>query len=419
VELIVRGARIDGHDDPVDIAVAGGRIARVEARIDEPGDVEIDAGGRLASPAFVEPHIHLDKTGTLPGLPPNPAGTLASSIENMVQAKRDATVEQIRERAGILIRRMVIAGTTAIRSHVDVDKNSGLKGLEGIALARADHADVCDIQIVAFPQLGLERPEVGPAKELMREAIAKGADVVGGIPAFEIDHEAADRHIEWCMQLAAEHDLDVDMHVDETDDPRWHTLSLLAEATNRHGWGGRVTAGHCCAMAAWDDDFAARVIRRLAEVDMNIVANPATNLVLQGREDHEPRRRGITRVKELIEAGVNVAAGLDNLHDGFYPLGSGDQLMNAWLLVHAAHLTTPDELQAALETVRSGAARVLRLDGYAIAPGGRGDIVILDAETSEEALRNQVARRWVIHSGRVVAETAHDATLHRAAPAAA
>jgi cytosine deaminase len=362
----------------------------------------------------VEPHIHLDKSGTLPLLPVNAAGTLAASIASMVQAKRDVTVEAIRARAGQTIRRMVVAGTTAIRTHVDVDVNSGMKGLEGVALARADHADLCDVQIVAFPQLALEHGDPR-AKELLREAMARGADVVGGMPQFEADHAAAERHIEFCMRLAAEHDADVDMHVDETDDPSWHTLALLAEATERHRWGGRVTAGHCCAMAAWDDAYAARVIRRLAEVDVNVVTNPATNMLLQGREDPEPRRRGITRVKELMDAGVNVAAGQDNLHDGFYPLGAGDQLMIAWLLVHAAQLTTPDQLSGAIDCVRSSAARVLRLDGYGIAPGCRGDLVIVDAASSEEALRLQAARRWVIRAGRVAAETTHQAALHRSA----
>lgn len=416
MDLIVRGARVDGVEEPVDIGLARGRITRVEPHIDEPAATELDAEGRLASPAFVEPHIHLDKTGLLPSLPVNNVGTLASSVEIMGDAKRRMTVHDTHRRAGWMIRRMVISGTTAIRTHVDVDVESGLKGLEALVRARADHRDICDIQIVAFPQLGLERDP--RSKELMREALEQGADVVGGMPHWEVDHEAADRHIEFCMELAAEHDCDVDMHVDETDDPGWHSLALLAEATERHGWGGRVTAGHCCSMAAWDDDFAAKVIRRLAQVDVSIVSNPATNLVIQGREDHEPRRRGIARVKELIEAGVNVAAGQDNLHDGFYPLGAGDQLMIAWLLVHAAQLTTPEQIEAAIETVRSSAARVLRLDDYAIAPGGRGDLVVLEAESSEEALRLQAARRWVVRRGELVAETAHEEKLHRSAAAA-
>lgn len=412
ITTLIRGASLDGVEGRRDIAIAGNRITEVAPRIEVSAAVELDADGRLATPAFVEPHIHLDKYGVLPTLPPNPSGTLAGAIELMLTAKRRASAEDVRERAGRLIRRMVIAGTTTIRSHVDVDTVSGLRGLHGVLAAAADHADVCDVEVVAFPQLGLEREPEG--KDLMTQAMREGATVVGGMPHWEADHDAAERHIEFCMRLAADRDADVDMHVDETDDGSWHTLQLLVEAADRHGWGGRTTAGHCCAMAAWDEDRAALVTRRAAEVGVNVITNPATNLVIQGREDPEPRRRGITRVKQLLEGGVNVAAGQDNLHDGFYPLGAGDQLMIAWLLVHAAQLTTPEQLELALATVTTSAAKVLRLDGYEIAPGGRGDVVVLDTATAEEALRHQAPRRWVIHRGRLVAETQTDERLLRA-----
>jgi cytosine deaminase len=414
--LIVRRARVEDADGLFDIAVTDGRITAVEQDLEQDAAVELDADGRLASPAFVEPHIHLDKYGSLPLLPPNAGGTLAESIELMLQIKREASAEDIRQRAGKLIRSMVIAGTTVIRSHVDVDAISGLRGVEGIDLARRDHADICDIEIVAFPQLGVERDH--EAKDLMARAMHEGADVVGGMPHWEADHEAAGRHIEFCMQLAHEHDADVDMHVDETDDGRWHTLELLVEAADRHGYGGRTTAGHCCAMAAWDDAQAARLVRRAAEVGVSIITNPATNLVIQGREDRQPIRRGITRVKELMAGGVNVAAGQDNLFDGFYPLGAGDQMLIAWLLVHAAQLTTPEEMRAAMATVRSSAAKAIGLADYGIAPGGRGDLVVLDAETPEEALRLQAARRWVVRGGQVVAETRTEHELRRASTTA-
>ncbi len=267
------------------------------------------------------------------------------------------------------------------------------------------------MQIVAFPQLGLERePE---SKELLRQAMRAGADVVGGMPHWEKNHEDAQKHIDFCMRLAVEHDADVDMHVDETDDGRWHSFDLLAMAATSYGWGERTTAGHCCAMAAWGDEHAARSIGRAAAAGLNVVTNPATNLVIQGRGDPEPRRRGLTRVKDLLAGGVNVAAGHDNLHDGFYPLGAGDQLMIAWLLVHAAQLTQRDELQHAFRAIGPAAARVLRLDDYGMAEGGRGDVLVLDAATSEEALRLQAARRWVIRRGHVVAETREEHVLVR------
>ncbi len=329
----------------------------------------------------------------------------------MHEAKRTATVEGIRARAGELIERMVIAGTTRIRTHVDLDLAAGLKTLEGVEAARRDFADLCEIQIVAFPQRGLARDE--RVQEMMRAAMEGGASVVGGIPAREADHDEAARQIEFCMDLAQEYDADVDMHVDETDDPRWHTLELLIDAAENYGWGGRTSAAHCCSMAAWKDDYAAGQIARAADVGVNVITNPSTNLMIQGRGDTEPKRRGITRVKELLEAGVNVAAGQDNLYDGFYPFGSGDQMMIAWLLAHAAYLSTPEEIAHAIDAVGAAAAKVLRIEDYAVAPGAQADLVVFDADSAEDALRLQSPRRWVLHEGRVVAETNREAALLR------
>jgi len=410
-DLAVRAARLEGRDGLVDVGVSAGRIVDVAARLDLPAEIELDAEGRLASPALVESHAHLDKTGMLPVVEPGEGGALERSIVAMATAKRGATVEEIRRRAGGLIRRMVMAGTTTIRTHVDVDSDIGLRGLEGVIEARNDHADLCDVQIVAFPQYGTERDPA--ARELMTQALGAGADLVGGMPHSEIDHEAARRQIDFCMRLAAQHDVDVDMHVDESDDPAWHSLELLIDATESYGWQGRVSAGHCCTMSAWEDAYAAQIARRAADAGVTVICNPATNLVVQARDDPEPRPRGITRVKELLAAGVNVAAGQDNVHDGFYPLGAGDPLLIAWLLVHVAQLTTPQEIGQALDAVRNSAARALRLPDYGIFPGARADFIVIDAESAEQALRELAPRRWVIHEGRLAANTRTCGELHR------
>ena len=410
-ELIIRGGRVEGHDVPVDVAVEDGWIVAVAPSLTAGAPVELDAAGRVVGPAFVEPHIHLDKVGVAPLLPANRSGTLAEAIELLHATKRAATVEQVAERAGRVIRQAVVAGTTVIRTHVDVDTIGGLKPLHGVRRAAAEHADLCDVQIVAFPQEGIERDP--GAAELMARAMGEGAHVVGGMPHWERDRAAALRHVDFCLDLAVRHDADVDMHVDETDDPRSRTLELLADSADRHGWGGRVTAGHCCAMAAWEDPYAAAVIARLAAVGVNVIANPATNLMLQGRLDSEPRRRGIARVKELLAAGVNVACGQDCVQDAFYPFGAADQLQVALLLAHAAQLSAPDEIPHALRAVTTAAARVLRLQDYGVTAGARADLVVLDAESTEEALRLQAARRWVLRAGRVVAETETRTALHR------
>jgi cytosine/creatinine deaminase len=397
-DLVIRDARVG--DVRADVAIAGERIAAIGARFEGP---ELDAGGRLVMPAFVQPHIHLDKVLTGPLLGPNRTGTLAEAIAISHRVKRAAAVEEIRARAGGVIRAAVIAGTTAIRSHVDVDTIGGLKGLRGVAAARADHADLCDIQLVAFPQEGIWRDP--GTDELMAAAMDEGADVVGGMPHWENGLEEARRHIAFCLDLALRHDADVDMHVDETDDPYWRSFEILVEEADRRGWGPRTTAGHVCAMASWEDDYAAAVIRRAAAAGVLVATNPPTNLMLQGRGDREPRRRGIPRVKELLAAGVTVAAGQDCVDDAFYPFGTADPLQVALITAHAAQLGTPDEIAAALRMVTDDAARLLRLPDYGLAPGARADLVILDAESPRDALREQAARRWVLRGGRVVAET--------------
>jgi cytosine deaminase len=405
-DLVIRDARVDGAR--VDIGIAGERIAELGSGLDGP---VLDAGGRLVSPAFVQPHIHLDKvlTGSLVG--PNRSGKLAEAISISHRVKRAATAEEVRARAGEVIRAAVIAGTTAIRSHVDVDTIGGLKGLRGVAAAREDHADLCEIQLVAFPQEGIWRDP--GADELMAAAMDEGADVVGGMPHWEDGLDEARRHIEFCLDLARRHDADVDMHVDETDDPYWRSFEILVEEAAKCDWGSRTTASHVCAMASWEDDYAARVIARAARAGVMVATNPPTNLMLQGRGDGEPRRRGIPRIKELLAAGVTVAAGQDCVDDAFYPYGGADPLQVALITAHAAQLGTPDEMAAALRMVSDDAARMLRLPDYGLVSGARADLVVLDAETAHEALREQAPRRWVLRGGRVVAETVREQRLVR------
>jgi len=410
-DLVIRGGRVGGA--VADVAIAGERIAAVGGPFEAALSV-LDADGRVVSPAFVQPHIHLDKVLTGPLLGPNRSGTLSEAIALSHAVKRAATVEEIRERAGRVIRAAVLAGTTALRSHIDVDTIGGLKGLRGVANAREDHADLCTLQLVAFPQEGIWRDP--GTDELMAEAMRSGADVVGGMPHWEDGLDAARRHIEFCLRLAVEHDADVDMHVDETDDPYWRSFELLIEEAARLSWGSRTTAGHLCAMASWEDAYAASVIARAAAAGVMVATNPPTNLMLQGRGDAEPRRRGIPRVKELLAAGVVVGAGQDCVDDAFYPFGSADPLQVALIVAHAVQLGTPAEIAAALRMVTTDAARLLRLPDYGVTPGARADLVVLDAETERDALREQAPRRWVVHGGRVVAETTVERRLHRHDP---
>jgi cytosine deaminase len=410
-DLVLRGCRVSNQGAIVDIAVSGGRVTAMGQGLSVEAPEELNVAGRLVVAAFVEPHIHLDKVSVAPLLGANRSGTLSEAIDLLHQTKSASTVDEIADRAGHVIEMAVLAGTTVIRSHVDVDTIGGLKPLHGVLKAAHEHRDICDVQVVAFPQEGIRRDP--GADELMRQAMAAGAHVVGGMPHWEATPDDASAHVRFCMDLARVHDADVDMHIDETDDPSSRTFEMLVDATEAYGWQGRVTAGHCCAMAAWDAAYRANVIRRAAKARVNVITNPATNLMLQGRLDEEPRRRGLPPIKELMAAGVNVACGQDCVQDAFYPFGVADPLQVALILCHAAHLSTTDEIDAALEMIGANAASVLRLHEHGLRVGALADLVVLDADESREALRTQAVRRWVIRRGKVVAETSTSRHLHR------
>jgi cytosine/creatinine deaminase len=409
-DLVLRNCRLENRPGLADIAVSSGLIAQVGGQVDGECQAELDVGGRLVSSAFVQPHIHLDKVGTLPLLGRNRTGTLAEAIDILHMTKRSASPDEVAARAAVVIRQAIVSGTTRIRSHVDVDTVGGLAPLHGVMQAAREYADLCEIQTVVFPQEGIIR-DPGTA-ELMDAAMREGGDLVGGMPHWEPDEQTAREHIGICMRLAQRYDADVDMHIDETDDPGSRTLAMLIDATVDQGWQGRVTAGHCCAMAAWDDAYARDVIARAVQADLHFVANPATNLLLQGRADREPRRRGLPRIKEMLAAGLPVACGQDCVHDGFYPFGTADQLQVALIFCHAAQLSIPSEIDAALSAIRSAAARIMGVRGYGLEPGCTADLVVLDSGSMHEALRRQAARRWVIRGGAVVASTHTTTALH-------
>jgi cytosine deaminase len=260
-----------------------------------------------------------------------------------------------------------------------------------------------DIQIVAFPQEGIVKSP--GTEDLMREVMKIGVDIVGGMPFNEASPTDSRRHIEIAFDIAKEFDADIDMHVDETDDPMARTLEMLAELTIANGWQGRVTAGHTCALASYPRDFADHVIGRLREANVNMIANPATNLMLQGRLDDYPKRRGVTQVKELLAAGVNVACGQDCVHDTFYPFGQNDPLEIAFLLCHASQMSQPPEILTVMDMVTNNGAKALRGADFHVAVGAVADLVVLDARDAREAFATRSPRRWVIRKGKLIAET--------------
>lgn len=398
MDLTISHAKLDNSDRLLNLSITDGKIAAIQEDELPQGTTAIDAGGAMLSPAFVDPHFHLENALLFDVV--NQSGTLSEAIHIYAGIKRDMSQPDILRRATQALRFAIMNGTLWMRNHVDIDQVAKLRLLEAICQVRSKFAEVIDIQIVAFPQLGLAKnPE---AVDLMWQAMEHGADVVGGMPHGERDMDDAARHIEIAFEIALAHHADIDMHVDETDDPYWHTLELLAEKTIEAGYQGRVTAGHCCAMAAWDDALAGRVIEKVRQAQINVVTNSPVNLMLQGRGDHQPVRRGITRVRELLEAGVNVACGQDDMRNMFYPLGQMDMLEVANFVAHAAHLSSPKHLQAAFDMPRYNAARVMRLPDYGVRENAAANLVLIQANSAADALARQPTRPYVIRKGQVL-----------------
>ncbi|CAN5429711.1 amidohydrolase family protein [soil metagenome] len=418
LDMVVANVRLGGLQPLQDIGIRAGRFAVI---VPSPAGlraaVMLDAEGRMAVPGFVEPHIHLDKALISERAPVNVSGTLSEAIEILWEIKRNYSVTEIADRAARVITRCLDNGVSRLRSHVDVDPIGGTRPAEGLIAARDRFRDLIDIQIVAFPQEGILK---SPGTEaLMRKVMELGVDVVGGMPFNENSAADSRRHIEIVFEIAREFDADIDMHVDETDDPGARTLEVLAELTMENGWQGRVTAGHTCALASYPRDYADLVIARLHDAGINMIANPATNLMLQGRLDDYPKRRGVTQVKELLAAGVNVACGQDCCHDTFYPFGQNDPLEIAFLLCHASQMSQPHEILTVMDMVTGNGAKALRVPDFAIVVGGVADLVVLDARDAREAFAMRTPRRWVIRKGRLIAEAEIDVRRHFAPSAPA
>jgi cytosine deaminase len=409
MDLVIRNGRSDKTGEAIEVGIEAGVITAVSNTPLPPAQQEIDAQGGMVSPAFIESHFHLENALLWDGLI-NQSGTLEEAIEIYAKVKHDLTVEDIVQRAGCVLKTAVANGTLWLRSHVDIDHIAKLSILKGVVAAREAYRDLIDIQLIAFPQLGLaNNPE---AVEMMWQAMENGCDLVGGMPHGEKTMADAARHIEIAFEIAQKHDVDIDMHIDETDDPYWHSLELLAEKTIETGWQGRVTAGHCCAMSAWDDGMAARIIDKVKAADIHIITNAPINSMLEGRHSGYPKPRGIARVKELLEAGVNVVCGQDDLQNMFYPFGKMDPLEVALITAHLAHLGAPDEIEAAFDMPRYSAAKMWGLKKYGVEVGSVANLVILDAETAVQALRRQPPTRTVIRHGRVIAETRAETIWH-------
>ena len=398
--LLIRDATLPDGRSGVDILCADGRIANLAPRISATAERTIDAAGLLVSPPFVDAHFHMDSTLTY-GLPRvNASGTLLEGIALWGELKPTLKQEAIVERALAYCDWAVGRGLLAIRSHVDTS-DPRLLAVEALLHVRERVKPWLDLQLVAFPQDGLLRSP--GALHNLKRALSMGVDVVGGIPHFERTMADGAESVRVLCELAADLGKRVDMHCDETDDPMSRHVETLAHQTQRLGMQGRVAGSHLTSMHSMDNYYVSKLLPLIREAGLAAIANPLINITLQGRHDTYPKRRGMTRVPELLAAGIPVAFGHDCVMDPWYPLGSADMLEVAAMGLHVAQMTGQDAMRACFDAVTTTPAAILGLEGYGIALGARADLVLLQARDPVEAIRLRAARLAVVRAGKVVA----------------
>ena len=400
--LVTHATLADGRTD-VSVAVQGGRIVEVTPGLQAPAHETMDAGGMLLSPPFCDPHFHMDATLSY-GLPRvNQSGTLLEGIALWGELKPLLTEEALVERALAYCDWAVARGLLHIRSHVDTSDPS-LLPVRALLEVKRRVAPYIDLQLVAFPQDGVLRTAGGV--DSLTRALDLGVDVVGGIPHFERTMADGAASVKLLCELAAARGLPVDMHCDESDDPLSRHIETLAFEAQRLGLQGRVNGSHCTSMHSMDNYYVSKLLPLVAESGVSVVANPLINITLQGRHDTYPKRRGMTRVPELLAAGVNVAFGHDCVMDPWYGLGSGDMLEVAHMGLHVAQMTSQAGIRDCFDAVTTRAARVMGLADYGIEPGKAASFVLLQAAGVTEAIRLRAPRLKVWRAGRLLADSA-------------
>lgn len=400
----INNVRLPWRDGLWQIAIADGKIARLSAQPQHasPADESLDGEGGLACAPFIEPHIHLDTTQTAGEPAWNQSGTLFEGIERWAERKAMLSHEDVKRRAMQTLKWQIANGIQFVRTHVDVSDPS-LTALKAMLELKAEMAPWITIQIVAFPQEGILSYPNGEA--LLEEALRLGADVVGAIPHYEFTREYGVESLHKTFALANRYDRLIDVHCDEIDDEQSRFVETVAALAHRDGNGARVTASHTTAMHSYNGAYTSRLFRLLKLSGINFVANPLVNIHLQGRFDTYPKRRGITRVKEMLEAEINVCFGHDDVFDPWYPLGTASMLQVLHMGLHVCQLMGYEQIDAGLDLITHNSAKTLQLSGYGIQTGNDASLIILPAESGFDAVRRQVPVRYSLHRGIVVAET--------------
>ncbi|WP_026286157.1 cytosine deaminase [Salsuginibacillus kocurii] len=401
----IENATLRGKEGLWDIVMDGGRIKRIAQAgetTEESGEV-IDAAGSLVLPPFVEPHIHLDTTLTAGEPEWNQSGTLFEGIQRWSERKESLTHEDVKERATTALKWQIGQGIQHVRTHVDVT-DPELTALKAMLEVKEEMAPFLDLQIVAFPQEGILSYPNGEA--LLEEALKLGADVVGGIPHFEFTREYGVASLEKAFDLAEKYDKLIDIHCDEIDDEQSRFVEVVAKEAYERSMGARVTASHTTAMGSYNDAYTYKLFRLLKMSGINFVANPLVNIHLQGRFDTYPKRRGLTRVKELAAADMNICFGHDDIFDPWYPLGTGNMLQVLHMGIHATQLMGYEDIVNSIDFITANSAKTLNIEEtYGVEEGKAANLIVVAAENEYEAIRKQAPVRYSIRSGQVIAET--------------
>jgi cytosine/creatinine deaminase len=401
-DLVVRNAHLlDGR--LVDLAVEDGRFTRIGSSLELDASTTIEAAGRLLTAPLVDCHLHLDASLTVGRPRFNQSGTLIEGIQVWGELKPSLTEQEVFERASEVVRWAAAQGTLWIRAHADVSgENEAM--VRGLLRVRGELADLCGIQVTAFPQDGIYA-RAGDERRL-ENAVRLGVDCIGGIPHYEPTTELGLREVHRVFELAKSHHRRIDVHCDETDDPASRFLEVMADDTVKHGLAGRVTASHCTAMGSYEPYYSAKLRGFLRRSGINVVVNPYANSLIQGRLDAYPKRRGFAQLKELLADGVNVSLGNDVIMDPWYPMGKADLVDAAHLALHFTYMSGREEIVEMLRLATERGARTLGIeDEYGIEEGKPADFVIFDAPSAIEVIRLRATRRYVVRHGHVIAET--------------
>ena len=410
--MLVKNIHINGREGLWQIVIEDGKIARIlpnEEQIDFSGDI-LDGEQGIVYPPFVEPHIHLDATQTAGQPNWNQSGTLFEGIERWAERKSLLSHEDVKSRAWKTLKWQIANGVQHVRTHVDVSDPT-LTALKAMLAVKKEVAPWVDLPIVAFPQEGILSYPNGEA--LLDQAMAMGADVVGGIPHFEFTREYGVESMHIAFNIARKYNKQIDIHCDEIDDEQSRFVETVAALALKYEMGDKVTASHTTAMHSYNNAYASRLFRLLKLSKIHFVANPLVNIHLQGRFDTYPKRRGVTRVKEMLKNNINVCFGHDDVFDPWYPLGTANMLQVLHMGLHVCQLMGYGQINDGLKLVTENSAKALGLQGYGVEEGNAANFIILPAENGFDAVRRQVPTRYSIRHGKVIAETKlAETTIH-------